>query len=103
MNLKDDKQQNIQLELDFFYAQTGEARPAGRGRRLKRPGRRMEPKTQLARIDGWRKICERENLEEEALRRVKANQGSAGVDGMSCRRPQRLPGNSTGQPSGNNC
>jgi RNA-directed DNA polymerase len=27
-------------------------------------------------------VCERENL-KEALRRVKANQGSAGVDGMT--------------------
>src|SRR6476646_519053 len=30
MNLKDDKQQNIQIELDFSSALTGEAREAGR-------------------------------------------------------------------------
>jgi hypothetical protein len=30
MNLKDDQQQNIQLELDFSSARTGEARPVGR-------------------------------------------------------------------------
>ena len=30
MSLKDDKQQNIQLELDFSSALTGEAREAGR-------------------------------------------------------------------------
>jgi hypothetical protein len=30
MNLKDDKQQNIQIELDFSSARTGEAREAGR-------------------------------------------------------------------------
>jgi hypothetical protein len=30
MNLKDDKQQNIQFELDFCSAPTGEARAAGR-------------------------------------------------------------------------
>ena len=30
MSLKDDKQQNIQMELDFSSALTGEAREAGR-------------------------------------------------------------------------
>ena len=40
MNLKDDKQQNIQMQLDFSSALTGEAREAGReGKRLNRPGR----------------------------------------------------------------
>jgi RNA-directed DNA polymerase len=34
-------------------------------------------------------VCERENL-REGLRRVKANQGSAGVDGDDRRRHQRL-------------
>ena len=30
MSLKDDKQQNIQMQLDFSSALTGEAREAGR-------------------------------------------------------------------------
>jgi len=30
MNLKDDKQQNIQMQLDFSSALTGETREAGR-------------------------------------------------------------------------
>ena len=30
MSLRDDKQQNIQMELDFSCAPTGEARQAGR-------------------------------------------------------------------------
>jgi hypothetical protein len=30
VNLKDDKQQNIQTQLDFSFALTGEAREAGR-------------------------------------------------------------------------
>jgi hypothetical protein len=30
MSLKDDKQQNIQTQLDFSFALTGEAREAGR-------------------------------------------------------------------------
>ena len=32
MSLKDDKQQNIQMELDFSCTLTGEAREAGRER-----------------------------------------------------------------------
>ncbi len=32
MSLKDDKQQNIQIELDFSSALTGEAREGGKGR-----------------------------------------------------------------------
>ena len=32
MRLKDNKQQNIQMELDFSSALTGEARQAGKGR-----------------------------------------------------------------------
>ena len=52
MSLKDDKQQNIQIELDFSSALTGEAREAGREeKRLNRPGRRMESKAQLELID----------------------------------------------------
>ena len=47
MSLKDDKQQNIQIELDFSSALTGEAREV-EGKRLNRPGRRVGPKTQPA-------------------------------------------------------
>src|SRR5665647_353523 len=81
MNLKDDKQQNIQMHLDFSSALTGEAREAGREETesagamngTENPGktnRLME------------EVCERENL-KAALRRVKANKGSPGVDGMT--------------------
>ena len=38
MSLKDDSKPNIQLELDFSPARTGEARTAGR-KRLNRQGR----------------------------------------------------------------
>ena len=46
-------------------------------------------------------ICEWENL-KEALRQVKANKGSAGIDGMTV---DELPDylRRTGQSSGNNC
>ena len=50
MNLKDGKQQNIQKQLDFSDALTGEAeKPVGK--RLNRPGRQVNPNTQLEPID----------------------------------------------------
>src|SRR5450755_3160295 len=81
MDLKSDKQQNIQMELDFRSAPAGEACEAGR----------EETESPLvthgiespAKQNRWmEEVCERDNL-KEALRRVKANKGSAGVDGMT--------------------
>jgi RNA-directed DNA polymerase len=81
VNLKDDRQQNIQLELDFSPALTGEARTAGREETESSGAMNgTEPPASANRL--MEEICERENL-KEALRRVKANQGSAGVDGMT--------------------
>ncbi|MGB7641079.1 MAG: group II intron reverse transcriptase/maturase [Terriglobales bacterium] len=81
MNLKDDKQQNIQLELDFSPALTGEARTAGREEtESSRAMNGTENPANTIRL--MEEVCERENL-KEALRRVKANQGNAGVDGMT--------------------
>jgi RNA-directed DNA polymerase len=81
MSLKDDQQQNIQLELDFSSAPTGEARTAGR-EETESSGATNGTENP-ARTNRWmEEVCERENL-KEALRRVKANQGSAGVDGMT--------------------
>ena len=81
MSLKDDKQQNIQKPLDFPDALSGEAREDGReetesssaangNERPARTDRLME------------EIWERENL-KAALQQVKANKGSAGIDGMT--------------------
>ena len=81
MNLKDDRQQNIQLELDFSPALTGEARTAGR-EETESSGAMNGTETPASANRLMEEICERENL-KEALRRVKANQGSAGVDGMT--------------------
>jgi RNA-directed DNA polymerase len=81
MNLKDDKQRNIQLELDFFSVRTGEARPAGR-EETESSGTKNGTENPASTNRLMEEICERENL-KEALRRVKANQGSAGVDGMT--------------------
>lgn len=81
MSLKDDKQQNIQLELDFSAVPTGEARQACR-EETESP-RTMSGPESPARTDRlMEEVCERENL-KEALRRVKANKGSGGVDGMT--------------------
>src|SRR5271169_4306631 len=81
MNLKDDEQQNIQIELDFATVLTGEAREAGReGTESFGATNGSESPASTNRL--MEEVCERENL-KEALRRVKANKGSAGVDGMT--------------------
>jgi RNA-directed DNA polymerase len=81
MDLKSDKRQNIQTELDFSSTPAGEACRTGRG----------ETESLLAAHDTespaktnrlMEEVYERGNL-KEALRRVKANKGSAGVDGMT--------------------
>jgi RNA-directed DNA polymerase len=81
MDLKSDKQQNIQTELDFSSTRAGEACGTGR----------EETESQLADHDTespaktnrlMEEVCERENL-KEALRQVKANKGSAGIDRMT--------------------
>ncbi len=81
MNLKDDKQQNIQIELDFSCAPTGEAREVGReGTESSGAMNGTENPASTNRV--MEAVCERENL-KAALRQVKANKGSAGVDGMT--------------------
>jgi RNA-directed DNA polymerase len=81
MSLTDDKQQNIQKQLDFSGALTGEAREAGREET--ESSRATSGPESPARTDRlMEEVCERENL-KEALRRVKANKGSAGVDRMT--------------------
>jgi RNA-directed DNA polymerase len=81
MSLKDDKQQNIQSELDFSSVLTGEARDAGReGTEPSGATNGSENPANTSRL--MEEVCERENL-KRALRQVKANKGSAGVDGMA--------------------
>src|SRR5580765_3135308 len=81
MSLKDDRQQNIQTQLDCSPALTGEARDAERaGTESSVATNESESPASTNRL--MEEVCERENL-KEALRRVKANKGSAGIDGMT--------------------
>ena len=81
MSLKDDKQQNIQIELDFSSAPTGEARGAG-SEETELSGMANGPENPAKTNRLMEAVCERENL-KAALRQVKANKGSPGVDGMT--------------------
>ena len=81
MSLKDDKQRNIQMQLDFSAELTGEAREAGR-EEAESSGATNGPDRPASTNRLMEEICERENL-EAALQRVKANKGSPGVDGMT--------------------
>ncbi len=82
MNLRsDNERQNIQLELDFSSAPAGEARDTGR-EETEAPPAVNEPESPASTNRLMEEVCERENL-KEALRQVKANKGSAGVDGMT--------------------
>jgi RNA-directed DNA polymerase len=81
MSLRNDKQQNIQFELDFSCKPTGEARKADGEETESLPTvKGSESPAGTDRL--MEEVCERENL-KEALRRVKANKGSAGVDGIT--------------------
>ena len=74
-------QQNIQGELNFSATPAGETREAGReeteSRLTTHAPERPAGTTRL-----MEEICDRENL-KEALRRVKANKGSPGMDGIT--------------------
>src|SRR6476620_11551790 len=81
MNLESDKRLNIQLRLDFPSAPTGEARQAGREdiESLSVVAVSVQKKNAHRIME---EVCERANM-KEALRQVKSNKGSAGVDRMT--------------------
>jgi len=81
MNLRSDMQQNIQIELNFSVTPAGEAREAGR-EETESLLTMHAPERPAGTTRLMEEICDRENM-EEALRRVKANKGSAGIDGMT--------------------
>jgi RNA-directed DNA polymerase len=82
MNLRSDKQQNIQTELNFSTTPAGETYEAGREETESLPTVHdsKSPASSTNRL--MEEVCERENM-REALRRVKANKGSAGIDRMT--------------------
>src|SRR6201997_2446392 len=80
MNLESDKRLNIQLRLDFSSAPTGEARQAGR-EDIESLSVVHEPECLANTSQIMEEVCERANL-KEALRQVRSNKGSAGIDRM---------------------
>src|SRR2546427_2039326 len=81
MSLKDDKQQNIQMELAFSSALTGAARGVA-GEEAESLMATSGPESPARTNRLMEEVCERENL-KAALRQVKGNKGSAGVDGIT--------------------
>src|ERR1700674_269084 len=81
MDLKRDKRQNIQKKLDFSSERKGEARQAGR-EETESCQAVHGPESPANIIGVMEEVCERENL-MEALRRVKGNKVSEGIDGRS--------------------
>src|SRR6266851_4492488 len=81
MNLESDKRLNIQLRLDFSSAPTGEARQAGR-EDIESLSVVSEPEQTANTCHIMEDACERANL-KEALRQVRGNKGSAGIDRMT--------------------
>src|SRR6202049_2058377 len=81
MDLRSDRQQNIQGKLDFSSSPAGEACEAGREEDESLPVVHG-PESPASTNGLMEEVCERENL-KKALRRVKANKGSAGVDVMT--------------------
>src|SRR5947209_20396194 len=80
MNLESDKRLNIQVRLDFSSTPTGEARQAGR-EDIESLSVVSEPESPANTSRIMEEICERANL-KEALRQVRGNIGSAGVERM---------------------
>jgi len=81
MDLRNDRRQNIQGELDFSPSPAGEAREAEREETESLPAvHDLERPASTNRL--MEEVCERPNL-KDAVRRVQANKGSPGVDGMT--------------------
>jgi RNA-directed DNA polymerase len=81
MSLGGDKRPNIQGELDFSSAARGEAQER-RGKEIESFPAVHEHESPASTNRMMEEICEWKNL-KEAMWRVKANKGSAGIDGMT--------------------
>ena len=87
MDLRSGKRQNIQGGLDFSLVNSGEVRETRRKEtELPQTGHERESPASTDRM--MEEICEWGNL-KEAIRRVKTNDGSAGIDGLTV---DELPG-----------
>jgi RNA-directed DNA polymerase len=107
MNLRDDKRQKLQQELDFTFADAGETRGKER-EETESSGAAHEVESPANRNRLMEEICEWKNL-KEAEHQVWANKGSAGIDGrgvnqrpdyreLAATREQLLKGNYKPQP-----
>ena len=81
MDLQNDKRQKTSKEGDFSSAGAGEARRAG-GKEAESLGAFREPQSPTETDRMMEAVCEWENL-KVAMWQVKANKGSAGIDGKS--------------------
>ena len=81
MDLRSEERQKAQMKLDFSSAPRGEAPKTGRDPAESLPATHG-PENPAGTHRLMEEVCERENL-KEALRQVKANKGSPGVDGMT--------------------
>ena len=82
MNLRSDKRRRTPREtLDFSSSPAGEACEAKR-EETESLSATHDPESPASTNRLMEEICERENL-KQALQQVKANKGSAGVDGMT--------------------
>lgn len=77
-----DKRQKIQLELAFMAESRGEAPTAGHEGTETRAAKPAAEPPAIPEPCLMEEACDRANL-KEALRRVQANKGSAGIDGMA--------------------
>src|SRR2546426_7039877 len=81
MNLGGDQRRNFRGEQNFSSRPPGAADEAGR-KDTKSPPAMHAPESPASTNRLMEEVCERENL-KEALRQVKGNKGSAGVDGIT--------------------
>lgn len=84
--LAEGERQKIQLELAFTEEKRGEA-PKACGEGIESTAARRKQESPAVAEQLMEEVCERENC-KQALKQVKANKGSSGVDGMTV---QELP------------
>src|SRR4051812_50219596 len=81
MDLKSDKRQHIQLELDFSIPRSGEACGTGR-EEIESPVAVHDTESPASTNRWMEEVCERNNL-KEALRQGKGKKGSARNEGVT--------------------